>query len=143
MKKIKIGEVGVDSGQLIITDPCYIDSQWKKEKLEQNKDGSFKPAKNNFSYPAVCNITLKNPSAGQLNYKMGHPGVAVAFCSGYGDGTYPVYATLNAEGRYIKVEIDCGITDVQAKFFTRKTKQTTHKQSLLKKKNNRTSNKYT
>jgi len=26
-----IGEVGVDSGQLLITDPCYINSQWKNE----------------------------------------------------------------------------------------------------------------
>ena len=25
MKKIKLGEVGVDSGQLMITDPCYLD----------------------------------------------------------------------------------------------------------------------
>lgn len=31
MKKILIGEVGVDSGQLLLCDPCYIDSQWKKE----------------------------------------------------------------------------------------------------------------
>lgn len=30
MKKI-IGEVGVDSGQILVCDPCYIDSQWKHE----------------------------------------------------------------------------------------------------------------
>ena len=29
---VKIGEVGVDSGQLMVCDPCYIDSQWKNEK---------------------------------------------------------------------------------------------------------------
>lgn len=28
------GYVDVDSGQLMITDPCYIDSQWKKEPFE-------------------------------------------------------------------------------------------------------------
>lgn len=32
MKKF-IGEVGVDSGQILICDPCYIDSQWKKENV--------------------------------------------------------------------------------------------------------------
>ena len=29
---IKLGEVGVDSGQLLVCDPCYIASQWKDEK---------------------------------------------------------------------------------------------------------------
>lgn len=28
-KRIKIGEVGVDSGQLLVCDPCYIKSEWK------------------------------------------------------------------------------------------------------------------
>ena len=31
MKKILLGKVGVDSGQLLICDPCYIDDGWKKE----------------------------------------------------------------------------------------------------------------
>jgi hypothetical protein len=30
MKKI-IGEEGVDSGQILVCDPCYIDSQWEQE----------------------------------------------------------------------------------------------------------------
>ena len=34
MKKVLIGNVGVDSGQLLLCDPCYIDSQWKKEDFE-------------------------------------------------------------------------------------------------------------
>lgn len=33
MKKV-IGEVGVDSGQILVCDPCYIDSQWKNEEFE-------------------------------------------------------------------------------------------------------------
>jgi hypothetical protein len=32
MKK-QIGEVGVDSGQILVCDPCYIDSEWKKEEF--------------------------------------------------------------------------------------------------------------
>ena len=32
MKK-EIGIVGVDSGQILICDPCYIDSEWKKEEF--------------------------------------------------------------------------------------------------------------
>ena len=32
--KVLIGEVAVDSGQLMICDPCYIDSQWENEDFE-------------------------------------------------------------------------------------------------------------
>jgi len=38
---IKIGVVGVDSGQLIICDPCYIDSEWKKEEFSDQMDCFF------------------------------------------------------------------------------------------------------
>ena len=31
MKRKLIGHVGVDSGQLLIIDPCYIEDNWKKE----------------------------------------------------------------------------------------------------------------
>ena len=37
----KIGIVGVDSGQLLLTDPCYIDSQWEEEDFEDNTDYIF------------------------------------------------------------------------------------------------------
>lgn len=33
-KWIKIGEVGVDSGNLMICDPCYIDRDWQKKEYE-------------------------------------------------------------------------------------------------------------
>lgn len=159
MKKL-LGFVGVDSGQLIICDPCYIDSQWKQvpfydvriykhktlNKLfgyNQDKLGSFKvepfssydqrmstnismndmienhevvqlemPEKiklmNSFSYGGICETTMNKQH--QINFELGHPGVAVAFNSGYGDGLYPVYGTFNREGRCVKVEIDCNPT---------------------------------
>jgi hypothetical protein len=31
MKKVLLGHVAVDSGQLLLCDPCYIDSEWVKE----------------------------------------------------------------------------------------------------------------
>jgi hypothetical protein len=33
-KEVYMGSVNVDSGQLVICDPCYIDSQWKEEDFE-------------------------------------------------------------------------------------------------------------
>jgi hypothetical protein len=32
--EVVIGHVGVDSGQLMICDPCYIDSEWENEDFE-------------------------------------------------------------------------------------------------------------
>lgn len=170
-----LGHVGVDSGQLIVTDPCYIDSEWTKKDVQDIrlykhkktkklfkydspftlKDLKFKgelfghyeektstgknmnqmiqdnevesvdvPEKlkliGEFSYAGVCESTMADQN--QINYKLGHPGVAVAFSSGYGDGYYPVYGTFNAEGRCVLVEIDCGITETQAEFFAHATK---------------------
>jgi len=120
----QIGVVGVDSGMLTVCDPCYIDSEWKKEEFKfpeeevvfpngkvepivrcskrwfeliedinsdkiklRPKGGKPKKAKYNFSYNACAKI-----DGHQLNFEVGHAGVAVVFNSGLGDGVYPVYA---------------------------------------------------
>jgi len=141
MKEVLIGEVGVDSGQLLLCDPCYIDSQWKKEDFQDvrkykhkttgevlqyrvdfanyespikkhgdktmnqlNSTGEWEKLENAdlaehpFSYNACCQATLSEKRHGQLNYKMGHSGVGVAFSTAFGDGVYPVYAKYNKEG---------------------------------------------
>ena len=33
-KWVRLGEVGVDSGQLVVCDPCYIDSEWEQKDVE-------------------------------------------------------------------------------------------------------------
>ena len=37
MKVKLIGEVAVDSGQLLLCDPCYIDSEWVKEDFDPTR----------------------------------------------------------------------------------------------------------
>lgn len=159
MTKKLLGYVGVDSGQLMICDPCYIDSEWEKKeyqdirlylhkktaqiyqynspftKIKKNKaielflsyDQKMKNGKTinemlinkeikelpptkekktligDFSYAGICETTQNDKN--QINYRAGHEGAAVAFCSGYGDGTYPIYGHFNKEGRCMKVEI--------------------------------------
>ena len=128
---IEIGVVGVDSGQLLICDPCYINSEWKDEEFGNATDFFFifpdgkeekvkhcskrwfelidransgeikiderinpkKKAKHSFSYNAISQATIEKQFA-QLNFKLGHAGVGVAFSSGLGDGCYPVYAKI-------------------------------------------------
>jgi len=102
----KIGVVGVDSGQLLISDPCYIDSEWEKEE-DFNPD---KP-KYNFSYNSCCKASIDDKN-NQLNYKKGHAGVGVCFSTGLGDGCYDVFAkfeTLKDWGERI--------TEIKIKFI--------------------------
>jgi hypothetical protein len=90
IKKI-IGYCGVDSGQLLVIDPCYL-NKWK--------DGDYDPDKKlDNSYQRACEITVAGDSAGEVQEG------GVVFASGYGDGNYPVVATYNPDGRIIKIEI--------------------------------------
>lgn len=68
---VKIGEVMVDSGQLMLIDPCYVDGRDDFHKIDVG---------------AVGEMTIAR-MFGQVHHNLG-----VAFESGYGDGTYPVYA---------------------------------------------------
>ena len=89
MKK-QIGVVGVDSGTLIILDPGNIEDNfesWDKGLCDK-----------------VIALTDNESQAGQLNYERGHPGLAVVFNSGMGDGLYPVYAHYSGD-KITKIEI--------------------------------------
>jgi hypothetical protein len=70
-----VGHVGVDTGTLVLIDPCYaFDSTAIFDELGERAHAEV-------------------------------PGAAVAVRTGYGDGWYPVYATRNADGRVIGIEI--------------------------------------
>lgn len=97
----RIGFVGVDSGQLLVCDPCYIDGQWKKNRFQ---GGVNETETHEFSYDGCCKASLTKKGYGQLNYEKGHAGVGVAFSSGDGDGVYPVYARF-VEGRIAEIKI--------------------------------------
>lgn len=103
-----IGEVAVDSGQLMVTDPCYIDQEWEQEPfrlvrdLERTDETVF-----NYSYDGACNATLSGGGHGQLAFKVGHAGAGVAFHTGWGDGMYPVFAEKH-DGRIVRVYVNVG-----------------------------------
>jgi hypothetical protein len=151
MAKKMLGAVGVDTGQIVICDPCYIDSEWMKEEYDNTRlievpDGagtkvinfsnylarglSYEspleefgnrsmndllrtsvarsielPQTGRFSYDGCCKATNSPDQGGQLNYRLGHAGVAVAARTGWGDGSYAVYAHYNKQGRVRKIEI--------------------------------------
>ncbi len=69
-----IGEAGVDSGQLMVVDPCYT--------IGKVDDAA---------YDRMCTETLKPEAAGKVTLS-GIRGDAIVFSSGFGDGCYPVVA---------------------------------------------------
>lgn len=117
---VLLGKVGVDSGQLMITDPCYIDQEWKHRGADTDKpvgeepwhrvaagltnvtDQTLPP----YSYRGAMRATLSS-GYGELAFEMGHAGAGVVFATAWGDGIYPVYGELH-DGRIIRVYITAG-----------------------------------
>jgi hypothetical protein len=78
-----IGEVGVDTAQLLIIDPSYLlDPELLASVLDQLR--------------RLCDQTLAGQGCdfAQLHYPMGHAGLGVVVHTGIGNGTYPVHATI-------------------------------------------------
>ena len=93
-----IGKFGVDSGQAMIGDPCYLES-WKAWDDKAEPFDNHTQHKGKYSYLGACNATIEN-SYGDL----GH-GSSVVFSTGYGDGVYPVFAEID-DGRIVKIVVD-------------------------------------
>jgi hypothetical protein len=87
LKRVLLGHVGVDSGQIMISDPCYV------KDFNDNED--FDPARADdagnypYSYNGSCGATLSEAMGGQLGTISG-----VVSSTGYGDGCYEVWATI-------------------------------------------------
>lgn len=90
----RIGEVWVDSGQVMIVDPCYL-GDWKDNEFSQEN-----PEDRSFSYAGACNATLSSGRADQLEHG------AVASSTAYGDGVYPVYAERDPDGTIVRLVIE-------------------------------------
>jgi len=106
--ELLIGHCAVDSGQLMITDPCYVD-QWIDEtrteggewdgRLTPDEDGSYP-----YSYNGACSATLRSVGFGQLKN-----GLGFAFSTG-GDGTYDVIANYD-NGEIVSITIVLALTE--------------------------------
>jgi hypothetical protein len=90
------GHIGVDSGQIMIGDPCYLDGWDNNVGEEWNPEGK----EGQYCYQGVSATTIRD------NYGQIGGGLAVAMSTGYGDGQYPVYVQLDSEGRVVLAVID-------------------------------------
>lgn len=78
-----VGEITVDSGQVIVVDPCYVE--------------------NGLDYEKVCEANERKNHEITVS---GIAGTAVTIDTAYGDGIYPVFAGINEEGRTVTLVID-------------------------------------
>ncbi len=96
-----IGHVGVDSGQVMITDPCYL-SDWKNDEF----DSSDAPL--NYSYSGACAATLGENGGAEIG--SGTQGVASR--TAHGDGCFPVFQIIGDDGTVEGLFVDfAGMTD--------------------------------
>lgn len=98
-----IGYCGVDSGQIMLTDPCYVKDFVDDDAFSVVGDLNAAcrlPARDSYpySYGGACGASCNLDRGGQLAYKKGHDGAGVVVSSGFGDGFYPVYAEYEDTG---------------------------------------------
>lgn len=100
-----IGYCAVDSGQIMLTDPCYVKDFVDELERGEGFDANLTPINGTYpyTYNGACSATCSEEMAGELGQPFRGAGVVVS--SGYGDGSYPVYATFNHEGRISEARI--------------------------------------
>ena len=107
-----IGSIGVDSGQMMLADPCYVkdfaddnsDAEGVMKLMEAMKDGSD----NSFSYIGACSQSNTPQQAGVLVNDIGAE-MGVVCSSGFGDGGYPVYVKRHDFGEWGKRVVEMKI----------------------------------
>ena len=102
-KEVYIGSIAVDSGQMMLCDPCYIDSSWKKNDVPADFT-NLSMFHEQFSYLGAAEATLSHKSAGILYNE--YVGLGAVCSTGWGDGMYPVYVVYNDEGRIAEMRIE-------------------------------------
>lgn len=65
-KRVRIGEVGVDSGQLMVCDPCYIHGEWKETQALDV--GSEQYVDNDNGTVWVCDLHVPNGSDDRMRF---------------------------------------------------------------------------
>ena len=87
-----VGHIGVDSGQMMLGDPCYFDEWGGGEFTSAGEDA---PPNGAFDYDGACRATTGGHKAGLLGN-----GLAAVCSTGFGDGTYPVYVEVSDQGQW-------------------------------------------
>lgn len=85
-RKRILGKITVDSGQVIIVDPCYLDGNWVESKEGKGKYGGG-------TYEKCCKLSDSRKMGGELIISP-PAGKGVVSETGVGDGVYPIEAIV-------------------------------------------------
>jgi hypothetical protein len=104
-----IGSIGVDSGQMMLSDPCYVKDFAESDDvvglMEAIKNGSD----DSYSYTGACSQSNTSQQAGVLVNDIGAE-LGVVCSSGFGDGVYPVFVKRhtfrNNDTRVVEMKIE-------------------------------------
>ena len=90
MDRIRLGVVGVATGQLVVLDPCYV--------------GKERP---DTFYEMCCEKTMGTDGGGELRFPEGLSGMAVVV-NVHGDGLYSVFAEYDNSGELLRIVVEFG-----------------------------------
>lgn len=93
-----IGHVWVDSGQIVVVDPCYLD-EWVADAFDYDET-CCEPR---FSYNGSCAVTCGRVREGEQAGQLEHG--AVASRTAWGDGVYPAYVDVRG-GRVVRLSVE-------------------------------------
>jgi hypothetical protein len=98
-KRVLVGHIGVDAGLCWIGDPCYI--LHKEDGLPESLGKNWGDFCNTLGevYPTLKTFGFSNKD---------NEGLGVCVSTGWGDGYYPVYATIKA-GRVARISVDFNV----------------------------------
>lgn len=85
-RKEILGNITVDSGQIIIVDPCYLDDHWVRSEAGRGEYGGG-------TYEECCKLSDSEKMGGELIISP-PAGKGVVSETGLGDGVYPVEAIV-------------------------------------------------
>jgi hypothetical protein len=86
----KEGYIPVDSGQIMLIDPCYIKQDFESESTDSA----------GLNYAGACAVTLSDNRCGVFG------DLAFATSTHSGDGTYPVFVKRDRKGKILAVKIE-------------------------------------
>jgi hypothetical protein len=117
MARELVGEIGVDSGQVIIIDPGYLNDpkRWNPKRLLELAEEHFEKQEYNMGHNTkrlakekqeLQNMILNWPEfCKESTHEPREYAGGVISPTRHGDGGYPVYVTRDKEGRVKKLEV--------------------------------------
>tara|TARA_R100001015_G_C4564213_1_gene123487 strand:- start:208 stop:582 length:375 start_codon:yes stop_codon:yes gene_type:complete len=103
-----VGIVGVDSGQMMLSDPSYVKDFAESDDIVKLNDVIKDGSDNSYSYLGACSQSNTPQQSGVLVNDIGAE-LGVVCSSGFGDGGYPVYVKRHDFGRLGKRVVEMKI----------------------------------